>query len=380
MEIGDPLGQGDDIRAVREVPGAVPVFPINPDGEELIWGLTGPSLRDALDGGYVRVTPGNDQQPFTIAYLSQPNIKKAERGEYIVGGRRPDGSKIVLRPGGKPERATTVWSEARHDAGAYGTSMLRSLLPGRSFPFPKSLYAVEDSLRHCIGDNKVAVVLDFFAGSGTTAHAVSRLNRQDDGRRHSISVTNNEVSVDEAKALRSRGLLPGDPEWEELGIFEYITRPRITAAVTGKTPDGEPVKGGYKFTDEFPMAEGFEESVEFLELTYLDVEDVELDLAFESVAPLLWLRAGSRGPVIDDRCDGSGQAKPHDMTTEYGVLFNPDHWRSFVDGLPESVATVFIVTDSASVFASIAAELSSGIDVVRLYENYLTTFAISQRR
>ena len=42
----------------------------------------------------------------------------------------------------------------------------------------------------------------------------------------------------------------------------------IEAAVTGRTPDGDPIKGDYKFTDEFPMADGFEENVEFFTLTY----------------------------------------------------------------------------------------------------------------
>ncbi|MEI2807429.1 MAG: DNA methyltransferase [Albidovulum sp.] len=75
-------------------------------------------------------------------------------------------------------------------------------MPDRKFPFPKSLYAVEDALRFFVNDKRNAVVLDFFAGSGTTAHAVMRLNRQDGGRRQCICVTNNEVAADEQKALR----------------------------------------------------------------------------------------------------------------------------------------------------------------------------------
>ena len=190
---------------------------------------------------------------------------------------------------------------------------MRRFLPRRLFPFPKSLYAVEDALRFFVADKEDAIIVDFFAGSGTTAHAVARLNRQDGGRRQSISITNNEVSAAEAQALREQGYRAGDEEWEQLGIFEHIARPRIAAAVTGKTPEGKPVDGEYKFTDEFPMAAGFDENVEFLELTYLDVEDVELDLAFGSVAPLLWLRAGGRGPVIDDRLR-TGLDKPSHTT------------------------------------------------------------------
>ena len=175
-----------------------------------------------------------------------------------------------------------------HSATDHGTSLLRLFIPGRKFPFLKSLYAVEDTLRFFIANKPNAVVVDFFAGSGTTAHAVMRLNRQDGGRRRSISITNNEVSDDEQRELRSAGLRPGDPEWEARGICDYITKPRIAAALTGKTPEGDPIKGDYKFTDEFPMAQGFEENVEFFTLTYESPLRVESNREFAKIAPLLW--------------------------------------------------------------------------------------------
>jgi adenine-specific DNA-methyltransferase len=126
------------------------------------------------------------------------------------------------------------------------------------------------------------------------------------------------------------------------------------------------------------MAEGFEENVEFFELTYLDPEVVELDMAFSAIAPLLWLRAGAHGPVIDENFDAAGRRRPYTWTDTYGVLFNPDRWRTFVGKCRESVSTVFIVTDSQTTFAGIASELPTGLDIVRLYENYLSTFAINR--
>jgi adenine-specific DNA-methyltransferase len=186
-------------------------------------------------------------------------------------------------------------------------------------------------------------------------------------------VTNNEVSADEAKELRARGRRPGDPEWEALGIFEYITRPRVTAAVTGRTSDGEPIKGEYKFTDEFPMADGFEENVAFVKLRYLDADDVDLGLAYEDLAPLLWLRAGGRGPITG-RLDHAGAPLPFAWTEHYGVLFDEDHWRAFVATRPEGATAAFITTWSPATFAGIAAELPTGMDVVRLYDTYLTQF------
>lgn len=193
---------------------------------------------------------------------------------------------------------STQWRISSHDATQYGTRLLETLISGRKFPFPKSLYAVEDALRFFVKDKPDAVILDFFGGSGTTAHTVFRLNHQDNGRRQSILVTNNEVSEEEAKALRSKGLLPGDPEWEALGIFQHITLPRITAAITGTTPDKEAIAGDYKFTDEFPMADGFEENVDFFDLSYLDQNEVSRGKAFEAIAPLLWMKAVADGPMI----------------------------------------------------------------------------------
>lgn len=125
-----------------------------------------------------------------------------------------------------------------------------------------------------------------------------RLNRQDGGTRQCILVTNNEVGAVEQEELREKGLRPGDPEWEERGICDYITKPRIQAAITGIRPDGQPIEGGYKFTDKFPMAEGFDENAEFFTLTYETPVAVSHQMAFARIAPLLWLRAGSQGRRI----------------------------------------------------------------------------------
>lgn len=140
------------------------------------------------------------------------------------------------------------------------------------------------------------------------------------------------------------------------------------------TSEGEPIKGDYRFNDEFPMSTGLGENVEFLELTYLDPEDVEISAAFEGIAPLLWLRAGGRGEMIEH------DAPYYAVMETYGVLFNPDRWRKFVSDLHDDVRTVFIVTDSPSIFAAIASELPAGVEAVRLYENYLSTFTLNTRR
>src|SRR5207244_8511245 len=67
-----------------------------------------------------------------------------------------------------------VWRRSRHDAGVGGTDVLRDLLGGRAFSFPKSVYAVYDCLASVLRGRKDALIMDFFAGSGTTLHGCQR--------------------------------------------------------------------------------------------------------------------------------------------------------------------------------------------------------------
>ena len=372
--VGDPISPDVPIGTFPSPPGSVAVFPVREDGLEMEWGLTGPSLKRAALDGFVRITPGNDKRPFIISYLTAPNIAKINSGELVVAGIREDGSKLVVDAGGKSSRPKTVWQESRHSAGDYGTKVVASLLGGRRFPFPKSLYAVEDALRFFVGDKPEAVVLDFFSGSGTTAHAVMRLNHQDGGRRQCISVTNNEVAAEEQTALRVQGLRPGDAEWEQKGICDYITKPRVQAAVTGKTPDGEPIKGDYKFTDEFPMADGFEENAEFFTLTYETPVSISHNRAFERIAPLLWLRAGSCGQRIA-KLPAEGWA----VVEAYGLLVEIDAATPFIKAVHKALGLriAYIVTDDARRFQALARRLPDGVEPVRLYESYLTNFSFT---
>lgn len=349
------------------------VWPIRPtDGRHGRWQTTPANLRALVKLGYVKVGTLRGTST-TIYYLQNSDRQKIERGLVHVTGRDESGAVIVdaseYRHLALPP---TQWRVASHDAGEHGGKQILSLL-GRKFPFPKSLYAVEDALRFFVKDKPHATILDFFSGSGTTAHAVMRLNRQDGGRRQCISVTNNEVSADEQKALRKKGLRPGDPDWEALGICDYITKPRVTAAINGTTPEGDPIKGDYKFTDEFPMSDGFEENSAFFTLTYEASLSVRHNRAFERIAPMLWLRAGSQGRIIEDLGEDGW-----DVAETYGVLENLDQAGDFVARVAEeeSVRTAFIVTDDDSAFQMVCRDLPSQVLPVRLYESYLQNFQL----
>lgn len=373
-KLGTPLTPNEDRAKVPAVAGCTAVFPIREeDGMEMNWGLTAPSLQKSLVAGYVRTSRNKSSvlQPYVFSYLTTPNIKKVERGTLQKTEKRADGSWIVVDPSGKSSRPTTTWQESSHEAGAYGTSLLRSIIPGRKFPFPKSLYAVEDVLRLFVKDKTEAIILDFFSGSGTTAHAVMRLNRQYGGRRQSICVTNNEVAADEEAALRKQGLRRGDPEWERWGVCDYITKPRVEAAITGKTPNGKPIEGDYKFADEFPMSEGFLENAEFFTLTYETPVSISHSVAFARIAPLLWMRAGSAG-----RCIESLPCLGWEVVDTYGLLTDLDHAANFCKTVEkmDGVRIAYIVTDDDRRFQAVAHRLPAWVEAVRLYESYLTNF------
>lgn len=357
--------------------GLTPLWPIRPDGSENTWQLGPESVSKAFKNGTAKVNKGRSK--YTVNYLRRAEKRRIEAGEIEVIGRDQNGALVLQHKEGATRltRPKTVWSSPAHDAGLYGSTLLRDALPGRKFPFPKSVHVVEDAIRFFVADKVNATILDFFSGSGTTAHAVMRLNKQDGGRRQCISITNNEVAADEHKTLREQGLRPGDPEWEQWGICDYITKPRIKAAITGQTPDGKPIKGDYKFTDEFPMADGFAENAEFFTLTYETPVSVNHNRAFARIAPLLWMKAGSEGRRIDILPETGW-----DVADIYGLLTDLDAAAPYIAAIEAKggIRIAYIVTDDDRRFQSVAQGLPDGVAAVRLYESYLTNFRFSMGR
>lgn len=368
---------GDDWIELEAPNGCFAVWPIRSDGSEGNWQTSASNLRELIAKGYAKLGTWRENKT-AINYLKRGEQSKIESGVFPIVGRRQDNSIVVDASEYQPVFIPgTQWRISSHNAEQGGTNLQKCLIPGRKFPFPKSLYAVEDALRFFLKDNPSAIILDFFSGSGTTAHAVMRLSRQDGGRRQCISVTNNEVAADEHAVLRRDGLRPGDPDWEKLGICDYITKPRIAAAIIGKTPEGEDIKGEYKFTDEFPMAEGFQENAEFFTLTYEAPVAVSHNLAFQRIAPLLWMRAGSEGRRIDDL-----PAAGWDVADTYGLLVDLDRAAAFCDAAAAqpTLRIAYVVTDDDRRFQAVARALPDSVEPVRLYESYLSNFRFSMGR
>ncbi len=107
------------------------------------------------------------------------------------------------------DRYKTVWYGKQYDASTHGTRLLNNIIDVK-FPYPKSLYAVEECIEAAIHDKDNSIILDFFGGSGTTAHAIIELNKKDGGNRQFIICTNNENDIcEDVTYPRIRNIIEG---------------------------------------------------------------------------------------------------------------------------------------------------------------------------
>ena len=176
----------DQEPSFEPVGGLVPLWPIDKEGNQRCWRYIPESMQRKIDGGFVVLGQTSaDGKSWTVNYW----VQKTQRKKY-----------------------KTVWWSTSHDAGTHGTSMLHKLLGDRTaFPFPKSLYAVRDTLLTVVRDRPNALILDFFAGSGTTLHATALINALDGGQRRCILVSNNEVAAKSSDRLLRGCLLYTSP-------------------------------------------------------------------------------------------------------------------------------------------------------------------------
>ena len=241
----------------------------------------------------------------------------------------------------------------------------------------KSLYAVCDCIRFFTANKPNAIIVDFFAGSGTTLHAVNLLNAEDSGNRRCILITNNEVSEAEAKTLTAQGFKPGDPEWEKLGIAHYVTWPRTVCSIEGHDIKGEPLKGNYLGSD-IPMSDGFKANAAFFKLGFLDKTSVALGRQFRELLPLLWLKAGAIGECPALEADDIPEMLIF-PENEFAVLVEETAFQKFKAAIDASIQTVFIITDYDANYRAMANALHVKT-IYPLYRDYLDNFRINQRR
>jgi len=139
------------------------VFPNNDDGVEKTWRWEGKTVMTSLKSLAVR--------------------KDRSGKDYIYYKRRPNEDGVV---------SVSSWFDAKHSSTEHGTALLKHLFGGSTFSYPKSIHAVVDAIYIAGASKNDAVVLDYFGGSGTTAHATITLNRRDGGKRQYLLVEQGE--------------------------------------------------------------------------------------------------------------------------------------------------------------------------------------------
>ena len=130
--------------------------------------------------GFIEVWPIEDGRDWIWSFAPSTLEKKIKAGEIVVENDRTRQIPVIKVKKRineyKGQKPRTTWNESKYNATVHGTNLLKELLGGIRFSYPKSLYSVKD------------VILDFFAGSGTTGHATISMNQEDGGNRKFILV------------------------------------------------------------------------------------------------------------------------------------------------------------------------------------------------
>lgn len=331
----------DGVSVADQIPGLTAVLPIRKNRTEGNWQWSPGTFKERMELGRVRVG-GNEKRGFVIYILKDGEYEKIQRGEFQEVGRAGDGSILVEDADASFVMAVpgSQWRIASHDATQYGSRLLGDILPDRRFPFPKSLYAVRDTLRFYLEDKPNALTVDFFAGSGTTLNAVNLLNATDGGQRRCILVTNNEVSAEEAATLSARGLQPGDADWEAQGICRSVTWPRSKYTILGQRDNGSVLTGEYLSGKTVER----EKERSFTQIGFVDPAQLDTLPKKKQVVALI---DGLPQTLVKDPCRFI-VSEDHKAS----VLFDPtaaEDWLDALDG-QEHITDFYIVTPVKRVF------------------------------
>jgi adenine-specific DNA-methyltransferase len=201
--------------SLEEFEGSEEVLPIDPKGEKRIWRVKEETAEEEIESGEISV----------IEKKGEPNIVKKTR---MPAGKKPK----------------TLWYDSEYSATTYGTKFLNNILgtENNEFSYPKSIHLVEDCLRFWAQED--ATVLDFFAGSGTTGHAVMNLNDEDGGDRDYILA--------------------------EMGeYFDTVLKPRLIRSVFSESwSNGVPEdRNGRSHMIKYHRIESYEDALNNIELT-----------------------------------------------------------------------------------------------------------------
>lgn len=326
----------------------VAMWPIAQNGEELTWNLKPSTLLEKWNNHFLSFGEF-DGKGRVGYYLSSGQEASFYKGLYTIVGTDSDGAYVLeLKDESNNEvRPLTIWNKKSHSASEYGTTLINKIIGSGRFSFPKSLYAVHDAIRFFVANNPNALILDFFSGSGTTLHAVNLLNKEDGGHRRCIMVTNNEVSAEEEKAFRAKGLHKGDGEWEKFGIARYVNWPRTKCSILGVDVNGNPIQGDY-------ITSNTEEKV-----VKRSIKQISLDLRDDSLGTKLKKQIVG---LIGDKKMPQNAVKaecpylvPEDANN--AILFDVTKIDGFMEDIHESIDTIYVVTSNNKAFTAAKKEL-----------------------
>jgi adenine-specific DNA-methyltransferase len=204
------------------------IWPIDSNGDERIWRWGLETARSKLGELSIKVNPQGRRQ--------------------IYNKYRPNTEGVL---------PLTIWTDKKYSATEYGTGVLKNLFGGRTpFDFPKSLYTTRDSL-HVASIGSAGTVLDCFAGSGTTGHAVVSLNREDGGTRRYVLI--------------------------EMGAHFYtVLLPRLKKVVYAPDwRDGSPMASTLSVSHclKYVRLESYEDALNNLEIRRTDTQQLLIDAA-----------------------------------------------------------------------------------------------------
>lgn len=345
---GDPLSLNEDKNGYLPPEGAKAIWPIHLDGTEGCWRIGKNTLIELYNNHVVRLG-GFTPRGMAINYLKNGEFAKVLNGMYKIKGIKEDNSYDLDDSNYNPTFIpATQWVISTHDASRHGSGMLLRIFNDKRFSFPKSLYAVHDSIRFFVADKPNALILDFFAGSGTTLHAVNLLNREDGGHRRCIMVTNNEVSADEETAFRARGLHKGDEEWEKFGIARYVNWPRTKCSIEGIDVNGQPINGEY-------ITSNTQEIMQKRVIKQLSF-DIPVGRQGINVKKQIVALINDKKMPQNSVTDECPYIVKEDAST--AILFDINSFDDFFKEIHEDIETIYVVSSNNKAFNAVKRELN----------------------
>jgi len=208
--------------------GTVAIWPITSKGKPCVWRQIPSRVKSDWEKGYIKISHNktkNAKNKYSIQYLPSGVIKKIQNGELKILGHEENSPTLIFGDNTTVgSQIPAIWQEKEFYTVS-GTSTLKEIFPekAKAFDYPKSLELIKTVVFSVTKENDI--VLDSFAGSGTTAHAVLNLNKEDGGNRHFILVEMMDYA-DSVTAERVKRVIQGYGEGKKTvagtgGNFSY---------------------------------------------------------------------------------------------------------------------------------------------------------------